>query len=34
VFSATNELFARLLLSNDANMQRLLQGWSKKKIIQ
>ncbi|HAC31868.1 MAG TPA: peptidyl-tRNA hydrolase [Treponema sp.] len=34
VFSATNELFARLLLSNDANMQRLLQSWSKKKIIQ
>ena len=33
-FSLTNELFAKLLLSTDENLQRLLQGWSKKKLVE
>ena len=33
-FAQTNELFARLLLSTDENLQRLLQGWSKKKLAE
>ena len=33
-FSATNELFARFLLSSDENQKRLLQGWSKKKVAE
>lgn len=33
-FFVTNELFAKFLLSTDENQKRLLQGWSKKKVIQ
>ncbi|MGI5070189.1 aminoacyl-tRNA hydrolase [Treponema pectinovorum] len=32
-FSATNELFAKFLLSTEENQQRLLQVWNKKKIV-
>ncbi len=32
-FAQTNEMFAKFLLSTDENQQRILQGWSKKKII-
>lgn len=33
-FSAVNELFAKFLLANKDSQQRLLQAWSKKKIVQ
>ncbi len=33
-FARTNEMFAKFLLSNNDGQQRLLQGWSKKKLIQ
>ena len=32
-FSVTNELFAKFVLSNDENQKRLLQNWSKKKVV-
>ncbi len=33
-FAQTNEMFAKFLLSNDENQKRLLQGWSKKKLVE
>ena len=32
-FAQTNEMFAKFLLSTDENQQRILQGWSKRKLI-
>ena len=32
-FAQTNEMFAKFLLSADENQQRILQGWSKRKLI-
>ena len=33
-FSETNGMFAKFLLSNDENQKRILQSWSKKKIVE
>ena len=33
-FSQTNEMFAKFLLSNDENQKRILQSWTKKKIVE
>lgn len=32
-FAQTNEMFAKFLLSTDENQQRILQAWSKKKLV-
>jgi len=32
-FAQTNEMFAKFLLSTDENQQRILQVWSKKKLV-
>lgn len=32
-FAETNGMFAKFLLSSDENQQRILQSWSKKKIV-
>lgn len=32
-FAQTNEMFAKFLLSTDEKQQRILQGWSKRKLI-
>ncbi len=32
-FVQTNEMFAKFLLSTDENQQRILQAWSKKKLV-
>lgn len=33
-FAQTNEMFAKFLLSSEENQKRLLQGWSKKKLVE
>lgn len=33
-FAQTNEMFAKFLLSNDENQKRILQSWTKKKIVE
>lgn len=33
-FAQTNEMFAKFLLSTNENQQRILQSWSKKKIVE
>lgn len=33
-FSQTNEMFAKFLLSTDENQKRILQAWTKKKIVE
>lgn len=33
-FTQTNEMFAKFLLSGNENQQRILQGWSKRKLVQ
>lgn len=33
-FSATNEMFARFVLSSDEQQRRILSGWSKKKVVE
>ncbi len=33
-FAQTNEMFAKFLLSNDENQKRILQAWTKKKIVE
>lgn len=33
-FAPVNEMFAKFLLSSDENQKRLLQSWSKKKIVE
>lgn len=32
-FEETNKMFAKFLLSTDENQQRILQAWTKKKIV-
>lgn len=33
-FGVTNEMFAKFLLSSNENQQRILQSWSKKKVVE
>ncbi len=33
-FAQTNEMFAKFLLSSDENQKRILQSWTKKKIVE
>lgn len=33
-FAQTNEMFAKFLLSTDENQQRILQAWTKRKLVQ
>lgn len=33
-FAQTNEMFAKFLLSTNENQQRILQAWSKKKLVE
>ncbi len=33
-FAQANEMFAKFLLSNDENQKRILQAWTKKKIVE